>query len=811
MTAPLPLLLALALVAQAPPSPPSAAARQRVDSLLLVGRYEEAARAAAGAGLEARAGEAWLAIGRWDDAAAAFGRATRGGGRDSLRGRLGQAELAALRGARAEARRGWRALIAAYNRSRSLRADELLAVATAAERLSAAEPVLARDALRGYDEAIAADPADLEPRLRAAALLQARYNFAEARTAFEDVLRRSPAHPRALLGIAESRRALMDADPVPPAESALVRNPNLVEARVFLARMKLEADDWAGAALESARALSVNPRSREALAVRAALAVVRGDTARLAAIERDLGSADTTYAEHWVAAAEALARMRRYADAAALAERAVARDPASWRGWAVLGANLLRRARIAAGRTALETAFRGDPFDPWTKNTLDLLDTLQRYPETSSRRFRFVIDAKESAALTPYFAATAEEAYERLAARYGFTPPTPIRVEVFPTHADFSVRTVGLAGIGALGVCFGPVIAMDSPSARDRGAFNWGSTLWHEIAHVFHLERSRYRVPRWLTEGLAVHEERRARPGWGDAASPQFLAAFAAGSLPPLSRLNDGFVRPPNPQAIGFAYLLASYAAEWLEATWGAPVFVRMLDGYGRGLDSRTISDSILGAPLDTIDARFDAWMHARFAPRIAALDDLARVLVAGHAAARAGRADEAQRHFERARQLFPEYAGPDSPYRGLARLSAQRGDRAGAAASLAALLQHDATAYDAAIELAGHLDAIGRAEEAAAAREQALSISPLDPALHEQLAVYYTRAGRHALAVRERRAIVALAPIDRARAWFRLAQALEAAGQGEDARRAVLRSLETAPGDAEAQELLLRLRERRP
>jgi len=71
-------------------------------------------------------------------------------------------------------------------------------------------------------------------------------------------------------------------------------------------------------------------------------------------------------------------------------------------------------------------------------------------------------------------------------------------------HADFSVRTVGLAGLGALGVSFGSTLAMDAPSARPPGDFNWGSTAWHELTHAFTLGASGHRVPRWLSEGLSV-------------------------------------------------------------------------------------------------------------------------------------------------------------------------------------------------------------------------------------------------------------------------------------------------------------------
>jgi cellulose synthase operon protein C len=61
---------------------------------------------------------------------------------------------------------------------------------------------------------------------------------------------------------------------------------------------------------------------------------------------------------------------------------------------------------------------------------------------------------------------------------------------------------------------------------------------------------------------------------------------------------------------------------------------------------------------------------------------------------------------------------------------------------------------------------------------------------------------------VRERRAILALDPVNRADAHYHLAVALLAAGDRAEARREVLRALEIAPNFADAQDLLLRLRE---
>ena len=114
--------------------------------------------------------------------------------------------------------------------------------------------------------------------------------------------------------------------------------------------------------------------------------------------------------------------------------------------------------------------------------------------------------------------------------------PGPVQVEVYPDHEDFAVRTMGMPGLGALGVTFGQVVAMDSPSARKPGDFNWGSTLWHEMSHVFILTATNFRVPRWFTEGLAVHEEGEHSPEWKNQPTPEVLAAIRDKKLLPVAQ-----------------------------------------------------------------------------------------------------------------------------------------------------------------------------------------------------------------------------------------------------------------------------------
>src|SRR5258708_39604097 len=125
---------------------------------------------------------------------------------------------------------------------------------------------------------------------------------------------------------------------------------------------------------------------------------------------------------------------------------------------------------------------------------------------------------------------------KRFEKKYQVKVKAPIRLEVYPNHEDFAVRTMGMPGLGALGVTFGHIVAMDSPSGRKPGTFHWGGTLWHELSHVYALEATNHRVPRWFTEGLAVHEETAVSPEWGDRLDPHILTAVKEKKLLPVNQ-----------------------------------------------------------------------------------------------------------------------------------------------------------------------------------------------------------------------------------------------------------------------------------
>jgi cellulose synthase operon protein C len=794
-----------------------AARRALVRTLAEVGKYDDAEKVGRAAtapsepGTLVALGETLVERGKVAAAESAFVRARQLSAPDSLRAVVGLAAIWWHRGDRARATPLLDEVIEAYNTRRGrLSADELLAVAEACRLLGGERWQLFKDALTAYDAASNADARDPESRVRLGEMFLAKYNSADAQAAFDEALRLNPRHPRALLGVAQRR----DFDGAPGSDSllrdALEINPSLVPALVQLAEEHLSGERPTEAIAAAERALAVNPVSSDALGVLAAARFLSGNEGAVAGLETRARAAEPKGTTFLVKLAEIVARHRRYAAAATFATRATEQDSIAWRAHALLGTNLLRLGEVTRARAELERAFKGDPFDVWTKNTLDLLDTYKDYDEVTAGRFRFLIEKKEAPLLAPYLEELGNEAWTRLAARYGWQPSGPVRVELYRSHADFSVRTVGLDGLGALGVAFGDVLAMDSPAARSKGQFNWGSTLWHELGHTFTLGASGGRVPRWLSEGLSVFEEWRARPGWGFDVTPSFLQAYRDGKLATASKLNEGFTRPKFPEHVQFSYVQAALVCEMLEQEYGAGVFKKLLDAYRRGRSTTDAFRDATGVTPEALDAQFDRWMRARFATQLTALGDkgrgeLAERMEAGAQMIKLGRLDDAIPHLERAKVLFPDYVGPDNPRWLLSRIYLQRGDTAKAAEELKGLIARDERHFDAHLEVAHLLQTLGDRKGAASVLDAAMYIWPYDRDLHERLAVL--AEGDAAKVVRERRAVVALAPPDRAEAQYQLARALQIAGDAAAARREVLRALEIAPNFEKAQELLLALR----
>ena len=822
--------LALLTLFTGSPAPRQAAGRsdnprEQVRALAESGRLAEAERLARSGGpaLLVALGEVLVLRGKLAEAETTFTAAITARLPDQRSAEAALAELTARQGDRATARRRADALAGAYEQEGARwSAEDKTAAGRAYALLGEDDAEAVRAALRTFDAAVALDSSALEPRIRTGDLFLERYNAPDARASYEAVVRIRPKQPRALLGLAKVLAFEGSSGAVEAVRQSLAANPVLVPAEVLLGGMYLDAEEYDSAGAAAARALATDSTEVSAWALLAATAWLSGDSAGFAQARAAVGRVHRAPAAFYAAVAEAAARHRRYDAAVRFGQEGVALDSSSSRALGVLGINELRLGAMVPGRAHLERAFARDPFHIWYKNTLDLLDELRGFRSIATRRFLIVAPPAEAELLALYLGPLLEEAYDSLAARYEYRPPTPVRIELFRRHADFSVRTAGLTGLGALGVSFGTVLAMDAPSAREIGSFNWGSTAWHELTHTFTLGLSNFRVPRWFSEGLSVLEERRARVGWGAGPSALFLAALKADKLLALAKLNEGFVRPSHPAEIQFSYYEASLACEMIERQWGRAALVGMLRAYRDGLDTPAAFQKALGVSEAEMVQRFSAWLKERFAGPLRVIapwdgkgpevqGELISTLREGEEQLKAGRTEQARAAFERAAVMFPEYTGADAAPLALAKLYRDGGDRRAAAAALARYTALDESAWDANALEATLKEELGDPAGAALALERMLWISPYDAGLHARLAGLAERLREFPRALRERRAALAAGPADPLEARYQLARTLSLAGDSSAARHEILRVLEAAPGFEKALQLLLTLSGRVP
>jgi tetratricopeptide (TPR) repeat protein len=142
-----------------------------------------------------------------------------------------------------------------------------------------------------------------------------------------------------------------------------------------------------------------------------------------------------------------------------------------------------------------------------------------------------------------------------------------------------------------------------------------------------------------------------------------------------------------------------------------------------------------------------------------------------------------------------------------IARILAERNDLKGAADQLALHNAINENSYDTYVAEARFREQLGDFAGAARALDRSMYIYPYNIASHEKLAELAAKANDKKMVVRERRAVVALKPVDLAEAYYQLAFALHENGENAAARREVLRSLEEAPNFGKAQDLLLKIR----
>lgn len=647
----------------------------------------------------------------------------------------------------------------------------------------------------------------------------------DAVTNYKKALEADRGWIRAHIGLA---RAFADEDPElarAALETAKKQAPNHPDVLLLGAEQALESDDVPAAKTALDQLRKVRPGTSEEAAMRVAIAYLEGGVAAVEPAVTASGEVPPRSALSYRYAGQSAASKYRFEEAATLARKATLIDSEDPEGHMELGLYLLRTGEEKDARLALDLAWSFDKSNRVTFNLLAMLDSLEKFEVVPAGDLVFKFSPEEAGVLKPYALSLAAEAYKQMSTRYGFKPAGPILIEVFPKHDDFAVRTLGLPGlVGALGACFGRVITMDSPRARPQGDFSWQATLWHEMAHVFTLQLSKYRVPRWLTEGVSTYEEHKRQAGWGRELTLEFGRQLARGRTFGVKNLPDAFKRP---ESLALAYFEASLLVEHLVELHGDAGLRALLLAYADGAtDEQAFAKAFQGS-VDAVETSFKAFVDKRYGNLRTAMGDPPREVEPGDLQGLTARAAAAPNNFlsqlslgqalikanqpaaakaplERAAQLAPEASGDGSPRALLATIAEREGDNARARRELRQLLAHDHTNVNQARRLAALATGSDAVDDRDFAMRLVADLDPFDAAAHTQLGRRLLEKGDNAAALIEFQAALAGGPANLAEAHSDTAEALLKLGRRDDAKKSALSALKEAPTFARAQDLLL-------
>jgi tetratricopeptide (TPR) repeat protein len=697
------------------------------------------------------------------------------------------------------------------------------------------------DANSLFNESIRANPNNLEAHVLWGDLFLEKYNASDAERSYQEALEINSRYTPALVGIARvvgDERAL---------QRALAINPNFVPALETYGQLLMmnsredEAQDYFD------QVLALNPESLTTLSTLAAGAALKEQSEEYERYRARVEAFSPNNPQFLGDIADAFGNNYLFEEAVEYARAAIEADPQYWQGYTLLGSNLIRLGVEEEGKASLEIGFENDPFNVMTSNMLKVFDTLEGYTTQESGHFKVHMSENDAHILWPYLEPLLEESWDTLTVKYGFEPEGPILIEIFENTEDFAVRSVGLPDIGPLvGICFGKVITLISP---DTLSANWQEIVWHEFMHVITLQMTNNRMPRWLSEGISVWEEREGRSYWGRSQGLDLVRAASEDKLLHVAELNSGFSGARNSADLGFAYFQSYLVVDYISENYGFDKLVELVKQYAFIKEDSERFSEVFNLSLDEFDRGFRLWIdqrveeinlyvHSEDMPDEGdghghGIRENSSAILAelyNNASLKQhmrSRIDENERDFqahlqlgivlfkeenfteakislERAYALLPAYTGYPSPALVLSQIYEKEENREAQLQWLEILLENLQHDYDSAMILADAALDEGNFEKTAYYIDRAIQVDPYRSDVHELKALYADRINDSDLAVTEYEVLMRLEINDPVEAHTKLAEAYLRNGQAAKAKQNVLYALEIAPSFQRAQQVLL-------
>jgi len=743
-------------------------------------------------------------------------------------------------------------------------ADDMLAIGRALLLLGV-DPKLVLDNF--YGQVRSNYPNIREVYLASGELALDKGDFDLAARTFNDALTRFPDDPDIQFGLARAY-APSDAEKMGTyLQSVLDANENHVPGMLLLVDHLIDAEQYDEALKMLDTVKKVNPWDPEAWAYRAVIANLQNET-------NGETTARANALKYWSSNPRVdeligtkLSQNYRFVEGARHERQALDFDPNYLPAKIQLAQDLLRLGQETEGWELANEVHDQDGYDVTAFNLVTLRKQMAKYETITNHDFIVRMATNEAPIYGDRVLALLQRVKDTVTKKYGVELTEPTYVEIFAAQKDFGVRTFGMPhNPGFLGVCFGNVITANSPVAQGSNPENWEDVLWHEFCHVITLGITHNKMPRWLSEGISVYEERQASPTWGMRMNPRNREMILGEDLTPISELSSAFMTPKSPYHVQFAYYESSLVVEYIVQQFGFPALKDILTDLGNGAK---INDAIARHTEDMPKLERDFAEYARTQalnlapgldwtridsegrsgpPEVAATNmadsDIIKLLMRKREDASATNAvalrqeagtnsgakanspkpnywklilearialDEkrwadARVPLKKLMELFPNQNGSDSAYALLAAADRQLNETNEEFEVLSKFAKLDSDDTDAFMRLMELDETRGNWPGVVENAERFLAVNPLLPEPYRRLAKASEQVGNAAPAIRAYQRLLLMDPPDPADLHYRLAKLLHKQGDAPGAKRHVMQALEDAPRFPAALQLLLEL-----
>ena len=433
-------------------------------------------------------------------------------------------------------------------------------------------------------------------------LLLEKYNQADGVPELQTALRINASAAEALVGLGMAALRSYDFKKGNRfADLALEVNPNLPDALCLKADLLL-ADDRTEEAIERLEtALTINPNGAGTLGRLAACRHVLNQSEQARDLETRALALNPKPGVFYAAAADPLEKRRQFAQAETYYRKAIEAAPHLAGPLNGLGMLLMRVGEEDEAKEVFAKARDLDPFHVRVLNMTKVLDHMEDYKVIRTDHYDVVVRADLDDLLGKFASRYLERTHAQLCKRFGYEPPERTKIEVLIDHKWFSARVVGLPRIGTVGACTGKVVALASPRSL-KTPYNWARVLTHEVTHIITLQQTKFNIPHWFTEALAVHSEGYPRPQvWNRLLSER----VPKGELFDLNDINHAFVRPKTPLDWQMAYCQSLLYAEYMMSEYGEETIAKLLDAYRDGLATPAAIEKVFGVEQGEFEAGY--------------------------------------------------------------------------------------------------------------------------------------------------------------------------------------------------------------